>query len=121
MVNAPNGSPIIMIDGPFGAASEDVFKFETVMLWAAGIGVTPFASILKAIRHGIQTSDSNCPIKRVEFYWINREKTSFEWFIDLLAELERSCDFLSIQLFFTGKVDKKDMVEREDGVRELIC
>ncbi|CAG8469561.1 8353_t:CDS:2 [Diversispora eburnea] len=37
--------PRVMIDGPFGSASEDVFKFEVAMLVGAGIGVTPFASI----------------------------------------------------------------------------
>ncbi|KAK5552066.1 hypothetical protein LTR46_009932 [Exophiala xenobiotica] len=41
--------PRLYIDGPFGSASEDVFKFETVLLIGAGIGVTPFASILKSI------------------------------------------------------------------------
>lgn len=37
------------IDGPFGTASEDVFGYEVVMLVGAGIGVTPFASILKSV------------------------------------------------------------------------
>ena len=36
--------PRIMVDGPFGSASEDFLKFETVLLVGAGIGVTPFAS-----------------------------------------------------------------------------
>ncbi|KAF9098727.1 hypothetical protein BGX27_000745 [Mortierella sp. AM989] len=39
----------IVIDGPFGAASEDVFKYEVTVLVGAGIGVTPFASVLKSI------------------------------------------------------------------------
>lgn len=37
------------IDGPFGTASEDVFRYEVVMLVGAGIGVTPFASVLKSV------------------------------------------------------------------------
>ena len=36
--------PRVMVDGPFGSASEDFLKFETVLLIGAGIGVTPFAS-----------------------------------------------------------------------------
>lgn len=36
--------PRIMIDGPFGSASEDFLNYETVLLVGAGIGVTPFAS-----------------------------------------------------------------------------
>ena len=41
--------PRVMIDGPFGSASEDFLNYETVLLVGAGIGVTPFASILKSI------------------------------------------------------------------------
>ncbi len=36
--------PRVMVDGPFGSASEDFTKFETILLVGAGIGVTPFAS-----------------------------------------------------------------------------
>jgi predicted ferric reductase len=36
--------PRIMVDGPFGSASEDYLNYETVVLVGAGIGVTPFAS-----------------------------------------------------------------------------
>lgn len=50
MMFAPNGKPIMRVDGGFGAASEEVFHFETVMLVGAGIGVTPFGSILKNIQ-----------------------------------------------------------------------
>jgi NADPH oxidase len=32
--------PRVMVDGPFGSASEDFYKFETVLLVGAGIGVT---------------------------------------------------------------------------------
>lgn len=108
VVNAPNGSPILMIDGPFGAASEEVFKFKNALLFAAGIGVTPFASILKSIRHRIE-EDDECTLKSVEFYWINRDKRSFEWFLDLLGELERTCSFLKIHLYFTGRLAEKDI------------
>lgn len=36
--------PRLMVDGPFGSASEDFLNYETVLLVGAGIGVTPFAS-----------------------------------------------------------------------------
>lgn len=39
--------PKVRIDGPYGAPAEDVFKSEVAVLVGAGIGVTPFASILK--------------------------------------------------------------------------
>ena len=41
--------PRVMVDGPFGSASEDFLKYETVLLVGAGIGVTPFASYVQII------------------------------------------------------------------------
>ena len=37
----------VAVDGPFGTASEDIYTYEVAILAGAGIGVTPFASILK--------------------------------------------------------------------------
>jgi NADPH oxidase 1 len=39
--------PTLRVDGPFGAPAEDVFRKEVAVLIGTGIGVTPFASILK--------------------------------------------------------------------------
>eukprot|EP01087_Luapelamoeba_hula_P011996 TRINITY_DN3337_c0_g2_i2.p1 TRINITY_DN3337_c0_g2~~TRINITY_DN3337_c0_g2_i2.p1 ORF type:complete len:356 (-),score=39.31 TRINITY_DN3337_c0_g2_i2:13-1080(-) len=100
MLTAPDGSPILRIDGPFGAASEDIFKFEIVMLIGAGIGVTPFASILKSIRYRVEAQQASgeidIPIQKAFFYWVAREKNSFEWFLELLCALEDSNDHLNI-------------------------
>lgn len=48
-LDSSNGSrlPLVRIDGPYGAPAEDVFDAEVAVLVGAGIGVTPFASILK--------------------------------------------------------------------------
>lgn len=91
MMYAPNGKPILRVDGGFGAASEglefiylfcfflltalffifflDVFEYETVMLVGAGIGVTPFGSILKNIQNrimregeGSKSGDARSPL-----------------------------------------------------------
>lgn len=37
------------MDGPYGAATTDIFHYKVSMCIAAGIGVTPFASVLKSI------------------------------------------------------------------------
>jgi len=116
---APNGLPILRVDGPFGAASEEVFDFEYVMLIGAGIGVTPFASILKTIRYRQERKAKNLPgkpisIKKVHFYWINRDKAAFEWFAELLKALEEqnTDKSLEINVFLTSRVTKEqDMME----------
>jgi len=106
LLAAPDGSPIFKIDGPFGAASEEVFKFNTVVLCGAGIGVTPFASILKSIRYKIEATGQTV-IQKVYFYWISRDKNSFEWFSDLLSiiEQENINNFLEIHIYLTGQLN----------------
>lgn len=121
MLTAPNGAPILRFDGPFGTASEEVFNFDVVMLIGGGIGVTPFASILKSIRYRLEAAirDGNpvLPIQKVYFYWISRDKYSFEWFFELLCSLEESNvnNFLEINVFVTGISKDK---AKENGLDE---
>jgi len=39
----------LYLDGPFGEGHQDWYKYDISVLVGAGIGVTPFASILKDI------------------------------------------------------------------------
>ncbi|KAM4662246.1 NADPH oxidase 1 [Discoglossus pictus] len=99
--------PSLSVDGPFGTASEDVFQYEVSMLVGAGIGVTPFASILKSIWYKFQNEDQRLKTKKIYFYWICRETGAFAWFADLLRSLEqemigsRKDGFLNYKLFLT--------------------
>uniref|UniRef100_A0A3Q3J2Y6 FAD-binding FR-type domain-containing protein n=1 Tax=Monopterus albus TaxID=43700 RepID=A0A3Q3J2Y6_MONAL len=96
------------VDGPFGTASEDVFDYEVSMLVGAGIGVTPFASILKSIWYKFKDSDPKLRTRKIYFYWLCRETHAFEWFADLLQVLEKEMeergmgDFLTYKLYLTG-------------------
>jgi NADPH oxidase 2 len=80
--------PRVYIDGPFGSASEDVFKYETAILVGAGIGVTPFASILKSIWYRINYPQKKTRLRKVYFFWVCRDFGSFEWFRSLLLAIE---------------------------------
>uniref|UniRef100_A0A673GW38 Cytochrome b-245 heavy chain-like n=1 Tax=Sinocyclocheilus rhinocerous TaxID=307959 RepID=A0A673GW38_9TELE len=108
--NLPEGGqgPMMAVDGPFGTASEDVFDYEVSMLVGAGIGVTPFASILKSIWYKFKDSDPKLRTNRIYFYWLCRETYAFEWFADLLQVLEKETeergmrDFLTYKLYLTG-------------------
>ncbi|KAF9289250.1 hypothetical protein BGZ68_009735 [Mortierella alpina] len=98
--------PKIMIDGPFGAASEDVFKYEVTVLVGAGIGVTPFASVLKSIWYRVNYPTKATKLHKVYFFWICRDKESFEWFQSLLLALESQDlnQFIEIHTFLTGRL-----------------
>lgn len=103
--------PKLKIDGPYGAPAEDVFDNEIAVLVGTGIGVTPWASILKNIWHK-RNNPGTTPmrLRRVEFIWVCRDMTSFEWFQALLKSLERQQngdhgDFLRIHTYLTQKLD----------------
>ncbi|XP_014055329.1 NADPH oxidase 1 [Salmo salar] len=106
----PEGAqgPKMGVDGPFGTASEDVFDYEVAMLVGAGIGVTPFASILKSIWYKFKDSNPELRTRKIYFYWLCRETHAFEWFADLLQVLEREMEergmgnFLTYKLYLTG-------------------
>ncbi|KAF1384914.1 hypothetical protein PFLUV_G00125130 [Perca fluviatilis] len=108
--NLPEGAqgPKMGVDGPFGTASEDVFDYEVSMLVGAGIGVTPFASILKSIWYKFKISNSKLRTRKIYFYWLCRETHAFEWFSDLLQVLEKEMEergmgnFLTYKLYLTG-------------------
>ncbi|GAA5979498.1 hypothetical protein JCM10908_002948 [Rhodotorula pacifica] len=106
--------PRIMIDGPFGTASEDVFNDEVAVLIGAGIGVTPFASILKHIWYrcgGESPSSPPLKLRKVYFFWISREATSFEWFQSLLQAIEDQDyeNFIEIYTFMTGRLEDRQV------------
>ncbi|KAF6019113.1 NOX3 [Bugula neritina] len=107
----PSKMPLLAVDGPFGTASEDWDQYEVDILVGAGIGVTPFASIMKHMWYTyIQSKENNvgnCKLKKVYFYWICPDTNAFEWFSDLLGHLEdqmdeKNCaDFLTHKIFLT--------------------
>jgi len=98
--------PTVRIDGPYGAPAEDVFNVEVAVLVGAGIGVTPFASILKHIWYR-QKRGNLGTLRRVEFFWVCRDAPSFGWFQSLLQEVESSQadpNFLRINIYLTQKI-----------------
>jgi NADPH oxidase len=100
--------PSIRIDGPYGAPAEDVFGCEVAVLIGAGIGVTPFASILKHIWYRQKTGNVGS-LRRVEFFWVCRDAPSFGWFQSLLQEVEAAQadpNFLRINIYLTQKISE---------------
>ncbi|EDR15563.1 NADPH oxidase A [Laccaria bicolor S238N-H82] len=107
--------PSVRIDGPYGAPAEDVFGAEVAILIGAGIGVTPFASILKHIWYR-QKKGKLGSLRRVEFFWVCRDAPSFGWFQSLLQEVEAAqadrelhvlaANFLRINVYLTQKISE---------------
>lgn len=113
--------PALRIDGPYGAPAEDVFDNEIAVLVGTGIGVTPWAAILKNIWHLRNSPNPPARLRRVEFLWICKDTNSFEWFQTLLSSLEQQSteaaripgssgvEFLKIHTYLTQKLDQDTM------------
>uniref|UniRef100_UPI0037E91CF5 NADPH oxidase 5 isoform X1 n=1 Tax=Semicossyphus pulcher TaxID=241346 RepID=UPI0037E91CF5 len=120
------------VDGPFGTPTRQIFASEHAVLIGAGIGITPFASILQSIMYRYRRRKQNCPscnyswcenikdsemkLRKVDFIWINRDQKSFEWFVSLLTKLEMDqADeepegrFLEMHMYMTSALSKNDM------------
>ena len=99
--------PNIMIDGPYGSAAQDIMNYSVVILIGAGIGQTPFASILKSLWFQAKSNRKNVP-RKVYFYGICRETTSFEWFHDILSVLEEEdpINMFNISCYLTGALKR---------------
>ncbi|XP_051484516.1 NADPH oxidase 5 [Apus apus] len=120
------------IDGPYGTPTRRIFTSEHAVLIGAGIGITPFASILQSIMYRYRRRKQSCPschyswcedlqdeemtLRKVDFIWINRDQKHFEWFVSLLtklemeqAEQEPGGRFLEMHMYMTSALGKNDM------------
>ncbi|KAG2888186.1 hypothetical protein PC114_g18499 [Phytophthora cactorum] len=106
--------PIVYVDGPVGAPAQDYSRYREVVLIGAGIGVTPFASILRSIMH--QWESFRCPhcrhvrfppsfkLRKIYFYWVTREQESLTWFTNTMNQLSEmdTENRLEIHNFFSS-------------------
>ncbi|KAG8184662.1 hypothetical protein JTE90_012147 [Oedothorax gibbosus] len=122
----------IFLDGPYGSPTRHIFQSRHAVLIGTGIGVTPFASILQSIMYQYRKSKHTCPscnhrwsdpvpvtsihLKKVDFFWLNRHQKAFEWFVNLLSELEveqaqleAGDRFLDIHMYITSALRATDM------------
>ena len=95
------------VDGPYGSPSAHIFDSRFAVFIGAGIGVTPFASVLASF---VLRANSDAPprLTKAHFFWLNKDQYSFEWFAALLSELEAEDpkQLLDIHLCMTaGRAD----------------
>ncbi len=99
----PAAAPLeVYVDGPYGSPTAHLFDAEYAVMIGAGIGVTPFASVLESLVMRARAGQGT-KLRKGHFVWLNRDQLSFEWFADLLADLEREDRgaLLDLHLFMT--------------------
>ncbi|KFP81520.1 Dual oxidase 2 [Acanthisitta chloris] len=102
--------PKLYLDGPFGEGHQEWHKFEVSVLVGGGIGVTPFASILKDLVFK-SSINSKLLCKKVYFIWVTRTQRQFEWLTDIIREVEEldKNDLVSVHIYITQLAEKFDL------------
>jgi predicted ferric reductase len=92
---------MVHLDGPYGSATRHIFEAPHAVAVAGGIGVTPFASILQSLLLG---RGPGSPLRKLRFVWLARDQYTFEWFRELLAELEKRDhdNLLDVHIYMTS-------------------
>ncbi|XP_072529795.1 dual oxidase 1 [Salminus brasiliensis] len=102
--------PKLYLDGPFGEGHQEWKDFEVSVLVGGGIGVTPFASILKDL---VFKSSAKLKVqcKKVYFIWVTRTQRQFEWVSDIIREVEEIDDqeLVSVHIYITQLAEKFDL------------
>ena len=93
----------VQIDGPYGAPATHLPESEHAIAIAAGIGVTPFAAILRSIL--LRMGTRGVRLRKLHFVWLSREQESFGWFTQLLSRLE-PLELFDCRIYLTkGRAD----------------
>uniref|UniRef100_H2Z325 NAD(P)H oxidase (H2O2-forming) n=1 Tax=Ciona savignyi TaxID=51511 RepID=H2Z325_CIOSA len=110
--------PKLYLDGPFGEGHQDWYKYDVAVLVGGGIGVTPFAAILKDLVNMAQ-SGVRIQCKKVRgmhffvvyFMWVTRDQKQYEWLTDIIQEVETKDlnDLVDTHIFITQFPEKFDL------------
>lgn len=96
--------PKLYLDGPYGAGQQDWYQYDVSVLVGAGIGVTPYASILKNFVHmATMRTTYKMKCQKLYFIWVTGSQKHFEWLLDIIREVEEvdQKGIVSIDIFIT--------------------
>uniref|UniRef100_A0A2K6BYA7 NADPH oxidase 5 n=1 Tax=Macaca nemestrina TaxID=9545 RepID=A0A2K6BYA7_MACNE len=105
------------IDGPYGTPTRRIFASEHAVLIGAGIGITPFASILQSIMYRHQKRKHTCP--NCQHSWIKGVQdnmklqkvstTSCRQTLSAVLIPYPTDRFLELHMYMTSALGKNDM------------
>ncbi|KHJ77438.1 FAD-binding domain protein, partial [Oesophagostomum dentatum] len=104
--------PLVHMNGPYGDGNQEWTNYEVAILVGGGIGVTPYASTLTDLV--LETTSGrhhNVKCKKVYFLWICPTHKNYEWFVDVLKDVEEldKNDLLETHIFVTQFFHKFDL------------
>jgi len=109
------------LDGPLGAPAQSFVRYEHLMLVSAGLGVTPFLSVLRHLLHKWRQQDAFATLlssedfgrvlhtRRVDFVWVARTWDYVDWVLEMLLEfhdvLPASKSRVFVHFYLTGATE----------------
>lgn len=102
--------PYIQYDGIFGSPVDTITSYDSAILVASGIGITPYISMIKYI---LQKGMENVNIKKIDLIWINRDPQYFEWFTEELQFFEQNSSALAINfhMYLTEQINDPERIK----------
>lgn len=97
--------PTVLASRAIFAPADQVFNYPVSVLIGCGVGMTPYYSILRAIKNRIRHPAGPRFLKSVYFIWVCRDIEEFECLVYFLRQLEREGldSIVKITLFWTVK------------------
>jgi len=68
--------PKVFLDGPFSAPTQSAIYKEVLVCVGAGVGITPFLSLLSTLISEIESTDA-LPLREAHFFWMTRSPQEF--------------------------------------------
>ena len=87
-----------------------------MMLVAAGVGVTPFASILKTLAFQAKNGVLETPLKKVAFYWTCRNEDEFNSFKEIMVGICEDAylgQIFELNTYLTGEINLKKVTANQ--------
>lgn len=109
--------PALYVDGPYGAPSQAYERYKVCVFVAAGIGVTPYASILSHVLNQVKIRSAqkggyleSCLVEKIYLFWTTRDEASVAWFDKILQDLHRLdvSELIEVHHFYTSAHEKGD-------------
>jgi len=124
----------VFVDGPFGAPSQSFYAYPTVVLVAAGVGITPYVSILKQVynvarlhrcqRCGSHQMPRTFSTRFVTVVWCARTEGQLRMFDDLLDGVVAAAGgMVRILRYYTGGAltsDRGDLIRGRPNFEALL-
>jgi predicted ferric reductase len=105
--------PIVALDGPYTAPTQGALEKKVIVAVGAGVGVTPFISLMSTIISQLEEDSKaeDFPLVEAHFYWLSRSADEFLFGRKHLSKIVRNESLkykVFLHLHLTAREPEKD-------------